>query len=655
MCGICGILNLKNKSQEDISILLQMLEMIRHRGPDSRGVYRDNDLLMGNVRLSIIDLLSGDQPICNEDESLWIVFNGEIYNYSELRQELEHKGHTFSTRTDTEVFLHLYEQKGLNCLQDLNGQFAVAIWNKHTNELLLARDRLGIRPLFYTRKKGKFLFSSEIKALLAYPGLQAEIDPLSLQQVFIYWSVQSPATIFKEIFEIPPAHYARISGQEIEIAPYWEPDFQEPRHSKIDADYLEEFEYILKDACRLRLRSDVPVGAYLSGGLDSSVTSRIVRDLVPGRLNTFSISFSNPDYDESSYQNLMRNFLDTSHETLFCTHKDIADSFPDIIWHTETPILRTAPAPMFLLSALVNRNNLKVVLTGEGADEILAGYDIFKEMKIRRFWAKNPESVFRPKLFRKIYADINSLNRVNTAYLAAFFRNGLEDTDSLDYSHHVRWNNTSRLQRFLTDQIASHKSINHFLSKNELPDKFSQWSTLAQAQYLEIKTFLSPYLLSSQSDRMSMAHSVEGRFPFLDYRLVEFCNNLPADVKLRGLTEKWLLKKYSRELVPQEIWQRNKRPYRAPICRSFFNNESPEYLQELLSEEKIDQFGFFSTDRVKNLLKKATSVRALSEMDDMAIAGILSTQLVEQLFCRSFQKRAETVWPNTKIIDRIKA
>ena len=653
MCGICGVLNLNNKSREEISTLLQMLEMIRHRGPDSRGVYRDKNLIMGDVRLSIIDLFSGDQPICNEDETLWIVFNGEIYNYPELRQELENKGHIFSTKTDTEVFLHLYEEKGINALQELNGQFAAAIWNNRTKELLITRDRLGIRPLFYTKYEGKFLFGSEIKSLLAYPGLQAEIDPSSLQQVFTYWSAQSPNTIFKNVFEIPPGHYARVFSQKIEIEPYWELDFQESQTGKKDEDYLEEFESILKDACRLRLRSDVPVGAYLSGGLDSSVTSAIIRELAPGHLNTFSISFSNPNYDESSYQNLMQEFLDTSHQTLFCTHEEIARSFPDIIWHTETPILRTAPAPMFLLSGLVNQSDLKVVLTGEGADEILAGYDIFKEMKIRRFWAKNPDSTIRPKLFRKIYADINSLERVNTAYLAAFFKNGLEDTASPDYSHLIRWRNTSRIQRFLTDQSFQADKVNHFLSENDLPKNYLQWSALAQAQYLEIRTFLSPYLLSSQSDRMSMAHSVEGRFPFLDHRLVEFCSALPSDVKLRGLTEKWLLKKYGRKLVPKEIWQRNKRPYRAPVYRSFFSGESPEYLKELLSEEKINQFGFFRTDRVKHLLKKASSGHALSEMDDMAIAGILSTQLTEFLFCRSFQKRSEGIWPNTKIIDRI--
>ena len=652
MCGICGVLNLNNKSQEEPSTLLQMLEMIRHRGPDSRGIYRDKNIIMGNVRLSIIDLFSGDQPICNEDETLWIVFNGEIYNYPELRQDLENKGHVFSTKTDTEVILHLYEEKGLNALQELNGQFAAAIWNSRTQELLLTRDRLGIRPLFYTRHEGKLLFGSELKSILAYPGLQAEINPLSLQQVFTYWSPQSPNTIFRNIFEIPPGHYARISTQQFEIKSYWELDFQEPLSGKKDEDYLEEFESILKDACRLRLRSDVPVGAYLSGGLDSSVTSAIIRDLAPGHLNTFSISFSNPDYDESSYQNIMQEFLDTSHQTLFCTHEEIARSFPEIIWHTETPILRTAPAPMFLLSGLVNQSDLKVVLTGEGADEILAGYDIFKEMKIRRFWAKNPDSAFRPKLFRKIYADINSLERVNTAFLAAFFKNGLEDTASPDYSHLIRWRNTSRLQRFLTDQSLQSEKDCHFLFEKDLPNNYLQWSALAQAQYLEIRTFLSPYLLSSQSDRMSMAHSVEGRFPFLDHRLVEFCNSLPADLKLRGLTEKWLLKKYGRKLVPEEIWKRNKRPYRAPICRSFFSEESPEYLKELLSEEKINQFGFFRFDRVKHLLKKASSGQDLSEMDDMAIAGILSTQLTEHLFCRSFQKRSETIWPNTKIIDR---
>jgi asparagine synthase (glutamine-hydrolysing) len=432
MCGIVGTLNLSKQHAIEEANLRQMLAMIRHRGPDEFGIYIDSHIGMGNVRLCIVDLTSGQQPITNEDGTLWIVYNGEIYNYIELRAELETRGHRFVTNTDTEVILHLYEDYGPTCLEHLNGPFAISIWDSRRRHFFLARDRVGIRPLFYTQRDGALIFGSEIKALLADPRLSAEIDPISLDQVFTFWSPLSPRTILRDVFELPPGHYMTVHDGRIEIHCYWEPQFPtEPttKASSVD-EAAEELRSLLIDATRLRLRADVPVGTYLSGGLDSSTVTALARTQTENHLETFSIAFSDPAFDESTHQQRMTQFLGTNHHVLTCDHADIGRAFPDMIWHTEMPMVRTAPVPLFLLSRLVNQHNLKVVLTGEGADEFLGGYNIYKEAKVRRFWAKNPDSTMRPLLLKRLYPYVTNLTSGGGAYLTAFFKERLTDVDA---------------------------------------------------------------------------------------------------------------------------------------------------------------------------------------------------------------------------------
>ncbi|HSB66559.1 MAG TPA: asparagine synthase (glutamine-hydrolyzing), partial [Anaerolineales bacterium] len=619
--------------------MCRMLAMIRHRGPDGFGIYIDDRVGLGSARLSIIDLTGGDQPICNEDGTLWIVFNGEIFNYVEIRPLLEARGHRFSTHSDTEVILHLYEDYGPECLKYLNGQFAIAIWDSQRQSLFLARDRLGIRPLFYTQYKGQLLFASEIKSILAYSQTSPEIDPVSLDEIFTFWSTLSPRTIFKNIYDVPPAHYLLVQDGQLQVCPYWELDFSsqvDPLSS--EQEYLDQFEELLVDATRIRLRADVPVGAYLSGGLDSSTIAAIVRNYTSNQLDTFSISFSDLDFDESSFQQRMARFLGTQHQVVFTEHADIGHIFPEVIWHTETPILRTAPAPMFLLSELVRKNHYKVVLTGEGADEFLAGYDIFKEAKIRRFWAREKDSSWRSLLIKRLYPDISALPN-SSAYLASFFGEGLADVDLPNYSHAIRWRTTRRARRFFSEDLQREVDDSSYAFADSIPypDGFMRWHPLSRAQWLEVTTFLSQYLLSSQGDRPAMAHSVEGRFPFLDYRMVEFCNRLPSHLKLFGLKEKYLLKKLARKWLPEEIWQRRKRPYRAPIYRSFFSSQIPAWVNELLSPESIRQNGLFKPEAVNQLVIKLKAGKPLGETDDMALAGILSSQLVYQQFITDFR------------------
>jgi asparagine synthase (glutamine-hydrolysing) len=637
MCGIVGIVQREPGEPVCEARLRQMLGMIRHRGPDQFGIYLDQQAALGNARLSIIDLSHGQQPIANEDESLWIVFNGEIFNYPELRSELQARGHQFNTQTDTEVVLHAYEEFGADCLTRFNGQFAIAIWDSRKQELFLARDRLGVRPLFYTLAGGELTFASEIKAILADHRVPAQLDPVALDQVFTFWSPLSPRTAFCGIQELPPGHYLLAQAGRHIVRPYWRLSFpeecadQEP--GSLD-EVVEEFRSLLVDATRLRLRADVPVGAYLSGGLDSSTIAAIVCRLGIGKLGTFSIAFSDTQFDESGFQRQMARFLGTDHQVAYTTHADIGRVFPEVVWHIETPVMRTAAAPMFLLSKLVRSRNYKVVLTGEGADEFLAGYDIFKEAMIRRFWARRPESTWRPLLLRRVYPDVAGLSEISPSHLAAFFGGGLADADAPYFSHAIRWRNNRRTRRFFSDELrnAVESDLEATHSLPELPREFDKWHPLARAQHLEISIFLSQYLLSSQGDRPAMGHSIEGRFPFLDVRLVEFCNRLPPRYKLRGLTEKFLLREACRGWLPDEIRQRRKRPYRAPIHRSFFNPEAPEYVRELLGSQSIRAAGVFKPRAVAGLVARIEQGKPLGESDDMALAGIISTQLLHLRF-----------------------
>lgn len=655
MCGITGTLNLRQSHPIREVDLRRMLAMIRHRGPDQFGIYMDDHVGLGSARLSIIDLDGGQQPISNEDASLWIVFNGEIFNYLELRPELEARGHCFATHTDTEVLLHLYEECGPDCLHQLNGQFAFAIWDTRDRSLFLARDRLGVRPLFYTLAEGALVFGSEIKALLADRRVRRELDPMALDQIFTYWSTLSPRTVFRGIVELPPGHFLKAQAGEITVRRYWQPRFpvngaEHAAGRDAEAECAERLRELLIDATRIRLRADVPVGAYLSGGLDSSTIAAIIRQYTGARLETFSIAFNDPAFDESEFQRRMARCLGTEHQVVLATHAEIGRVFPEVVWHTETPLLRTSPAPMYLLSKLVHERGYKVVLTGEGADEFLAGYDIFKEAKVRRFWARRPDSTWRPALLRRLYPDIGGLQRTHRAFLSAFFGERLADVEAADYSHALRWRNTARVKRFFAPELAaaiSQQSAEH-APRPEYPPEFLSWHPLARGQYLEISIFLSQYLLSSQGDRVAMAHSVEGRFPFLDYRVVEFCNNLPARLKLRGLTEKHLLKKVARTWLPEEIWQRPKRPYRAPIHRSFFHDGTPDYVRELLAPEAIRAKGYFHPAAVRRLVEKIEHGQSVGETDDMALAGILSTQLVDQLFLREF-KSAPPLWDGADV------
>ena len=391
MCGVAGIIDYRGKTNT-VTAVGTMLRSFSHRGPDESGVYHSPTATIGNVRLSIIDLQTGQQPLSDISGRYWIVFNGEIFNYIELREELEKKDVRLKTRSDTEVLVNLYALYGKSCLSMLNGQFAFAIWDKKKEDLFIARDRVGIRPLFYTISNSVFYFASEIKALFRNPEITRELDPQSLSQIYTFWTALTPGTAFKDIFELSPGHFMTFGRNGLMTEKFWELNIGPKRADLSLPEALEQFNELFTSAVRIRLRADVEVAAYLSGGLDSTTTVAYIRDIEPGVLNTFSIGFEDKDFDESRYQEEAVRYLNTNHQSITCSSKEIAESFPKVVWHSETPLTRTAPTPMLILSKLVRDNNIKVVITGEGSDEILAGYDIFREAVIRQFWAKQPGS-----------------------------------------------------------------------------------------------------------------------------------------------------------------------------------------------------------------------------------------------------------------------
>jgi asparagine synthase (glutamine-hydrolysing) len=636
MCGIAGIVNLNGGTPPGRTELSDMIEAVYHRGPDGYGFYHDGQVGLAHARLSIIDLEGGDQPIHNEDTTVQVVFNGEIFNYLELRRMLEQQGHRFYTHSDTEVIVHLYEQYGLDFVQHLNGQFAIALWDISKRRLILARDRAGIRPLFYTLQNGRLFFASEVKSLFAHSAIPRRIAPHALQEIFTFWTTLPPNSLFEGIEMLAPGCLMVIESGERKIHRYWDWHFPaDAIDTEKSADaWADELRDLMIDSVRLQLRADVPVGAYLSGGLDSSVITSLIKNFTDTPLRTFSIGFEDDEFDESPYQRELVDYLGTNHTHVHCRRKDIGTAFPKVVWHAETAIVRTAPTPLMLLSGAVREAGYKVVLTGEGADEVFGGYDIFKEAKVRRFWSHEPKSAWRPLILQRLYPYLKHSPTGSGAFSQSFFQQGMDELDKAYFAHIPRWSTTQRVLNFLSPELKA--SINSPLSFEEiegiLPDGIGQWQPLNRDQYIEAKTLLAGYLLSSQGDRVAMANSIEARFPFLDHRVMEFAATMPNRYKIMGLNEKYMLKRAMQGLIPNSIRQRSKQPYRAPDSQSFFIDGRPlDYVAYLFSEERIKSVGYFDSKATAMLLKKCANGRALGFADNMAFVGILSTMLIDAM------------------------
>lgn len=627
MCGIAGYFN----RAQDVPLLEAMLTRVQHRGPERNSTYIADGIGLGHARLSIIDVEGGWQPIPNEDESAWIICNGEVYDYQTMRNRLIEAGHRFRTGSDSEVILHLYEECGVDGFKQLNGQYAFAIWDGRTQSLVLCRDRVGICPMYYTFVGDRFYFASEMKALIEVPEVQAEPDLLALQAIWTFWT--SPLrTPLRGIFEFPTAHYAVVRPGDRSLNPrrYWQLDFT-PRDWRFE-EAVEAFEALLDDAVRVRLQADVPVGAYLSGGLDSSVTTALGRRHA-NTLHTFSITFDDPAYDESAQQKIVSDYFGTRHHIMHGDREKLAAVLPEVIYHTEQPQLRAGPISMFLLSDSVRATGFKVVITGEGADEFLAGYDIFRETAVRRFMSRNPSSAMRRQLTRRLYTYLPNRDVLQKG-LELGFQRSLDHADDPLFSHIQRWKSTASKNLYFTPEVRAQfdAEVIYDEIRQSLPPDFEHWHWLAQAQTLEVSTFMSAYLLSSQGDRVMMGHAVEGRFPFLDHRLIDLVNSFPPSFKLRSLQQdKHVLRKVGEKLLPDSIAYRSKVPYRTPN-HEIFKAESFRPVEDLISEDALRATGYFNPSAVQRLAESVRTSAMPGEMDTMALLGIVTTQLWHQTF-----------------------
>jgi asparagine synthase (glutamine-hydrolysing) len=627
MCGIAGIIRPQTGPPVDEASLLRMAGAIRHRGPDGFGLALDSGAGLVSTRLAIIDLPGGWQPLEAAGDGDVLVYNGEVYNHLELRDELRARGEPFATSSDTEVVLRLLEHEGLAALDRFNGQFAFAWWQPGPRRLTLVRDRFGVRPLYYALlEDGTIVFGSEAKALFASGEVSARPDLAGIDEVFTLWGARPPRTPFLGVKQVRPGGLLVWErGLIAEERTWWAPRYEGVQTP--DSDLLE----LMRDSVRLRLRADVPVGAYLSGGLDSSLISALAQVEKGGELRTFSIAFKDPRYDERAHQEAVARSLGTRHHVVEAGPGEIADALPAVLRHTETPLVRTAPVPLFLLAQEVRAQDLTVVITGEGADELFWGYDLFKEVVVRELHRRDPESA------KALLEDFYPYLEASSARRGPAFTRFLLETGSADDplgSHLTRAEATATVKAFYRPEVAAEIGEGASLDRlrGELPASFDRWSTLERAAWLELATLLEPYLLAAQGDRVAMAHGVEGRFPFLDDRVFAHSAALPAQRKLDGMRDKVALRDLAADLLPAEIVARPKQPYRAPEVVPFFAPGAPDWVEEALAPKALAATGLWDEQRVAGLLRRCRAGRAAGVREGMALVGILSTQIWHSTF-----------------------
>jgi asparagine synthase (glutamine-hydrolysing) len=582
-----------------------------------------------HVRLKVFGLAGGAQPMADATGRFVIVYNGEIFNFPELRAELAARGAVFRTRSDTEVLLHAYDRWGEAMLDRLNGQFAFALYDRRDRSLFLARDRFGILPLFYAEQHGDLYFGSEVKALFASGEVDPALDPEGLDEVFTFWGARPPRTPFRGVRALEPGCCGRWSGGRLTLRRWYALEYAPTAEP---ADGLARLDDLLRSSVRSRLLADVPVGGYLSGGLDSSAVCALAQVESDAELRTFSVAFADARYDESAHQQQLAEAVGSRHAAIRIRGEDIAAVFPDVVRHAETPLVRAAPAPLYLLSRLTKERGISVTLSGEGADELFYGYDLFKETVVRVFCLRQPDSRVRPRLFDRLYPYLAPGDRAGEFWRRSFLTASAPD-DPL-FSHLPRIRHTAWIKDFYSPGFRARLGGWNALTavRDSLPASFARWSALAKAAYLEMVTLLSPYLLASQGDRMAMAHGVELRVPFLDHRLFEFAAALPDRCKLRGLEEKAILRRWADAVVPPALARRPKQPYRAPDVPAFFGPRSPEYVRDLLDPVAVSRGGVFDAKAVAGLVRRCRSGVASGVREGQALVAVLSTALWQQQF-----------------------
>src|SRR3989338_459018 len=591
MCGLAGFLGQGNRE-----ILGKMTSAVKHRGPDDEGFYNFENLYLGHRRLSIIDLSLGHQPLSNEDKTVWIIFNGEIYNFLELRKGLEKKGHKFKTQTDTEVIVHLYEEEGESFLNKLNGMFALALWDQKEKKIILARDRLGQKPLYYSLVNNTLVFGSELKVLLEHPLIKREIDLDELNKYLIYEYAPAPKTIIKGVKKLEPGQFLIFENNQIK--------FCQLENTK---NYLIEFENLLEDSVKKRLIADVPLGVFLSGGLDSSTIAYFAQKNSSAKIKTFSIGFTDKSFDESIHAKEVAKFLKTEHYHQTFTPNDLLSLIDDVSEINDEPFADASVIPTSLLSKFT-RERVKVALAGDGGDELLAGYPPFQDLKFVKLFRKFPQ------LLRKIIQGM-------VDYLPVSFNNFSFDfrvkriLSGYDFSPEIQnqiWLGSflpKENQKLFSKETVSQIDFNEsFLITQKLIEEVKKEPLENRLIYLYLKQYLADDILV-KADRASMFASLEVRAPFLDYRLVEFINSLPYHLKLKGFKTKYILKRLMKNKLPENIINRPKKGFGLPIAK-WLTNELKDFAFDLLSEKKIKEQGIFNYSEIKKLLDEHVNKKA---------------------------------------------
>lgn len=582
MCGFAGYLDMRKERQIDRHLLEKMTDKLVHRGPDSAGYFIAENVGLGFRRLSIIDLEGGDQPLFNEDESVVVVCNGEIYNYRELRTTLIKKGHTFRTGSDIEVLAHLYEEHGVDFINQLNGQFAFALLDRKERKLLLARDHFGVNPLYYTFVDDVLIFASEIKAILAHPMVKREVDLTGLDQIFSFPGIVSPRTMFKNISSLKSGGFL-LANSHASVGEYWDLDY--PRIGEVDykhteATYVDNLRNRVAQAVGYRLQADVPVGFYLSGGQDSSMIAAQIHKLSPHvQRHSFSIAFTDNEINEQKFQRMMAKISNSVHHEIVFDWSEISDRLTDMVYHCECPVKETYNTCSYALSEAARKAGIKVVLSGEGADELFAGYVGYRydQFDNRRRQKYSLETALEDEIRTRLWGDKN-----------VFYENDyypLLEIKSAIYSEQANC-------LFPQFDCVNFEIVN----KERLQGRHF----IHQRSYLDFKLRLADHLLSDHGDRMALANSVECRYPFLDIDLVEFAKEIPPDLKLNEFTEKYILKKVAQDLVPQQILKREKFGFRAPGS-PFLLQQNLEWINDLLSYERIKRQGYFNPNTIEAL------------------------------------------------------
>jgi asparagine synthase (glutamine-hydrolysing) len=630
MCGIAGAIDLNGRREFSARRLLAMTGAIAHRGPDDEQIHIEPGVALGARRLSIVDLAGGRQPISNEDGSIWVTQNGEIFEYPELQTELLARGHRLATRCDTELWAHLYEDLGEAFFEKARGQYAVALWDRTNQKIVLGRDRVGICPLYYTLADGWLLWGSEIKALLASGLVDAKPDPKGIDLFFNTFCAGTSRTFFEGIKSIPPGHFLRVHDGRVELKKYWDLDFPdagaERRHDD-PTPLVDELEFLMRQAVERRLRGDVPVVSYISGGLDSTVVLGLSSRQRGSAVPSFTIGLDRAGPDERTHARESAQALGSALSTITMNRGDIVAAYPELIRAAEGPVMDSSAACLMRLARTVHDQGYKVVLTGEGADEALAGYAWFKSQKIRDAVSFGPVIPALKGARNLALASIGAAAHRPLLLGIRGFRTAQQDIyDFMSQARSVMYSGA------LWDRLAGHPAYDDLDLTN---DRFSRWHPLNQSLYVGYKVMLPGLLLLGKGDRVAMNSSVEARYPLLDEDVIAFCATIAPEYKLHGLTDKWLLRQVAARTLPARIARRKKTMFRASRSDAFLAHDRPRWVDQLLSPESLRATGWFDPDAVTR--ERAAQVRypritPRRIIMDLSLTCVISTQLWHHIY-----------------------